>query len=47
MTELEAQLLRASEENAALRGEVSAVREQLEREKATCKCKKLWRTSCE
>ena len=43
--ELEAQLLRASEENATLRGEVSAVREQLEEEKA--KCKELWRMSCE
>ena len=43
--ELEAQLLRVSKENATLRGEVSAVREQLEKEKA--KCKELWRMSCE
>ena len=45
ITELEAELLRADEEHASLREEVSSVREKLEEERV--KYKALWRMSCE
>ena len=45
ITELEAELLRADEEHASLREEVSSVREELEEERV--KYKALWRMSCE
>ena len=45
ITELEGELLRADEEHASLREEVSSVREKLEEERV--KYKALWRMSCE